>query len=331
MYLGLREIRSAIGRFALVGGVVALMACMVVSLSALTEGLRLQSVSAVEGLPGNGLVVQDDGGTPALLSDSELDAQTVQAVRASDSGARELGVATLRAGAGDRNTTVAAFGSEGAEGVTMSPDIGESLGASVGDTVRIGGVPVRIDRIADVGHYAHQPVVDMPLELWHDAAGRDTVNAVIASGSPSGVEGTRWVERSGTAALVPGYSSEHSSLLLIQLLLLVISAVVVCAFFAVWTGQRAPALAVVRAMGAGRWYLVRDGLSQAGLVLIGGLAVGASVGLAVVALANGTVPVAVDPAAVAVVLGAMGVLGLLGVALALRPLVKVDALSALNR
>ncbi|MBY4570264.1 ABC transporter permease [Gordonia sihwensis] len=323
MYLGLREFRAAAGRFALVVGVVTLLAFMVVALSALTEGLRQQSVSAVEKLPGAALLVQEDGDKPALLSDSEI--------TRTDGEGTELGVATLRASHDGANSTVAVFGRGDVHEVAVSPDIAKTLGVVPGGSIQLGSTTVRVDRVADVGQYAHQQVISMPVGEWREVTHRDSVNALIVDSDSAAPAGLVRVAHADLPDLVPGFSSEHMSLLLIQGLLVVISAVVVCGFFAVWTGQRIGSLAVVRAMGAGRWYLLRDGLAQAGSVLVVGLALGAALAVGFASLLSGKAPVVVDPAAGATVLAGMAVLGLVGAALALRPLVKVDPLVALNR
>lgn len=326
MFWGLREFRAAAGRFGLVVGVVALLAFMVVSLSALTEGLRLQSVSAVEKLPGAAVLVQDDHGEPATLSDSEIEPAV-----AADASGTALGIATLRASKDGTNTSVAAFGRGDVHDVALSSDAAKTLDVSAGDTVQLGATTVRIDRVADVGQYAHQPVISMPVEQWHRVSGRDAVNALIVGSSGPVPAGLTRVSHADLPGLVPGYKSEHMSLLLIQGLLVLISAVVVCGFFAVWTGQRIGSLAVVRAMGAGRWYLLRDGLAQAGLVLIVGLVIGAGLAVGFASLLSGAAPIVVDPMSGLLVLGGMAALGLVGAGLALRPLVKVDPLVALNR
>ncbi|HBC8576785.1 TPA: ABC transporter permease, partial [Corynebacterium striatum] len=50
MFLALRELRAARGRFALIGTVVALITLLLVMLSGLTEGLSKQNTSALEAL-----------------------------------------------------------------------------------------------------------------------------------------------------------------------------------------------------------------------------------------------------------------------------------------
>ncbi|MGV0435788.1 FtsX-like permease family protein [Corynebacterium mastitidis] len=66
------------------------------------------------------------------------------------------------------------------------------------------------------------------------------------------------------------YQSERGSLLSIQGLLYGISALVILAFLSVWTIQRTRDIAVLRALGASRGYVLRDSLGQAALVLSAG-------------------------------------------------------------
>ncbi len=56
MYLALRDLRFAKGRFALMGGVVALITLLLVLLSGLTAGLGNQSTSALAALPADQIV-----------------------------------------------------------------------------------------------------------------------------------------------------------------------------------------------------------------------------------------------------------------------------------
>lgn len=319
MYLGWREIRDAKGRFAMITGVVALLNLMVVMLSSLAAGLDAESTSAVRRLPGDVRTQTAADGSASSLTDSRVEQVP---------GVTALGVATTRITEGDHAAAVSAFGFSDVDEVTVDPETAASLGLDVGSTVTIGSVDVRVDAIADVGKYAHTPVVQMPLGLWQQATGRDVASALLTDHD---VPGTIATAHNDLPSLVPGYQSEHSSLLLIQVLLVVISAVVVGGFFAVWTGQRVRSLAVVRAMGASRGYLLRDGLGQALVVLAIGLVAGIAVGGIGAWSASSAVPIAFDPTVTAALLVGIAVLGLAGAGLALRPLVRVDPLIALNR
>lgn len=333
MYIGWREIRRSAGKFGLMTGVIALLSFMVVALSALTGGLQQQSISAVEALPGTGLAVQQDAsGSAATLVDSRLDAAAVDRIGEADRDAAALGIAMSGVGAQGMSTAVALFGrSDAAAGVRVSPETAETLGVAPGDEVSVGGVTTRVASIGETGMFAHSPVAQVPLELWRQAAHRDELTAMILTAPIGEVHGVSDVQGSARLDLIPGYSSEHNSLLLIQGLLLGISAVVVGAFFAVWTSHRLSSLAVVRAMGAGKGYLLRDGLGQAAVVLGVGLTIGAVVGVVLAAAVSGVMPIAITVSGVLVPVAAMAVLGLGGATLALRPLTSVDPLTALNR
>ena len=63
MFLALRDIRFAKGRFALMGGVVALITLLLVMLSGLTAGLGNQSTSAIAALPADHIVFGAPAGT----------------------------------------------------------------------------------------------------------------------------------------------------------------------------------------------------------------------------------------------------------------------------
>ncbi len=334
MFIAWREIRRSAGRFGVIAAVIALVAFLVVALSALTAGLEAQSISAVRALPGTALAVQrTPDGKPATLVDSRLDAASTARITAADPSAEPFGAAMSAVSAGSTSVAVALLGHPGAEngGAVLAPATAATLRIGVGAPITIGGVATRVAAISDTGSFAHTPVVELPMPLWRAAAHRDEPSAMILFTGIGAVPGVAVATGGDRTGLVPGYSSEHGSLLLVQALLMVISAVVVGAFFAVWTGQRVPSLAVVRAMGASRGYLLRDGLGQAAVVLAAGLLLGALLGVVAASAAAAAVPTVLSVGGVLLPVAAMGALGLLGAALALRPLITVDPLTALNR
>src|SRR6478672_6775979 len=71
MFLALRDIRFAKGRFTLMGGVVALITLLLVLLSGLTAGLGNQSTSAIAALPVDQIVFGAPAGSIAKASFTE--------------------------------------------------------------------------------------------------------------------------------------------------------------------------------------------------------------------------------------------------------------------
>ena len=113
MFIGIREIRYAKGRFALISSVIGLMTFMVVMLSALTNGLQAQSVSAIERLPGAHLVLQAPAaGQEPSLAQNTLDDATVAAARSDDPTVAALGISNARLSVGERSAVSAVFGAD---------------------------------------------------------------------------------------------------------------------------------------------------------------------------------------------------------------------------
>ncbi len=346
MFLGIRDIVFAKGRFALITAVIAMMSFMVVALSALTDGLQAQSISAVTRLPGQAAVLQAPAqGQSASLTQSTLDPHAAAQIRdRADAQTARLGVSTTRITRDAASAAVSLFGADpalmprpergalpGDGQILLTRGQADELGASVGDQVTVGAERLRVSGIGDAGSFAHTPVGYTTVGTWESVAHGQGLSAVIVFGDAPDVPGCTVLAMDDITSAVPGYGSEHGSLLAMQLLLLAISALVVGAFFTVWTQQRRRDLAVLRAMGADRSYLLRDGLGQAVLVLVAGQAVGALAGAGLALLAASAVPIEVTAAGVLVPVVAMTALGLLGALLAVRTVTTVDPLVALNR
>jgi putative ABC transport system permease protein len=145
------------------------------------------------------------------------------------------------------------------------------------------------------------------------------------------VAGTTSFGKTEAYGASPGYSAETSTLRLIQVFLYAISALVVGAFFTVWTINRKHELAVLRAMGAARSYLLRDGLVQALVVLGAATGVGIALGVGLGALISGSaVPFAIEAPAVTIAGLLLAALGLAGATVAIVRVAAIDPLTALG-
>ena len=189
--------------------------------------------------------------------------------------------------------------------------------------------------VADTS-FSHLPVLYTDIGTWQQFAHVDTITAVAldpGTADPAAIDlatGTSTITRDAAFDAVGGFTSEQSSLNLMRWLLVGISVLVVGSFFTVWTMQRAHDLAVVRAIGGTRGYLLRDALGQAALVLLIGAGLGALVATGLGALAATVVPFILEPATVALPLLIMITVGQLGAAVAVRNVSKVDPLTALG-
>jgi putative ABC transport system permease protein len=369
MFLALRDLRFARGRFALIGAVVALIAMLGVILSGLASGLADSGVSALRALPVTHLAF-DKSATGELFSRSTVTKTTWEAwasqpgVRRAEPLGQQLVHARL-AGSAGKQLDLAVFGVEpdgflapspvsgrplsaAPNGVLISADIAAE-GVRIGDRLTAGQAGTELTVVGTIGHasFGHIGVVYAPLPLWQQlhyglagplpAAATDQATAVALQLAP-GVDpaaadrrlGTRSVDKTGTYAASPGYTAESSTMTLIRAFLYAISALVVGSFFTVWTIQRRQEIALLKAIGAGTGYLLRDALTQVTVVLLLATAAGTGVGLALGRAMNRSAPFSLDPGQVTMAAALLIVLGLAGAAVAIRRITKVQALTALG-
>ncbi|MFF7729335.1 FtsX-like permease family protein [Streptomyces sp. NPDC008001] len=352
MFVALRDIRFARGRFALMGAVVTLITTLVVFLYGLTDGLAREASSAVAGLPAGRIVFgAPAGAVPEVsFSNSSVDAGQRRAWQEADGveSAEPFGVAMTRLTAGGRASSVSVFGTparlrpallsgsapDGGGEVAVSERVARDAGLRTGDRITLGTEQLTVSGITADRSHGHAPSVWTTVADWRRVShqGAPTALAVDGGGHPAGAAARTTKAVSVGEALdgIDGYAAEHGTLRMIQGFLFVVSALVVGAFFTVWTVQRRTDVAVLKAVGASSAYLVRDALGQAAVVLAAGAALGAAAGAAGGALASASVPFELGAATVAVPVAAMVLLGLAGSALAVRRITSVDPLTALG-
>lgn len=359
MFVATRDIRFAKGRFALMIAVVAMVALLVVLLTGLTAGLAADSTSAVTGLPADHIAFGATAADPGF-ADSTVTTEQWQRWAAADGvdAAAPFGVAQTRLQIqGGRSAPVSLFGIEAASplapritsgvgltdkpgGIVLSTGLADDLGVSTGDAVGLGTQTVPVVGVAGDASYGHAPAAWVTLERWQSVApgaraGTATAIALTTTakadiGGDDAAFGTTTMPLGDAAATVRGFAEENGSLTMIRVFLFAISALVVGAFFTVWTVQRKPEIAVLKALGASTSYLMRDALSQAGIVLVAAGALGAIVGFGAGLLARQVVPFVVSPTTLLVPVLVLAGVGLVGAAAAVRRIAAVDPLTALG-
>ncbi|WSA28656.1 ABC transporter permease [Streptosporangium sp. NBC_01755] len=354
MFVALRDLRFAKGRFALMGTVVLLITLLVTMLSGLTAGLAQDNISAVSGLRADRIVFSRT--EKPSFSDSRITEKTWQEWRTADGvvTAERLGITMGRIASGQDSTGAAVFGVEpggdlagplggalGAGKVVLSSGLADDSGLAAGDKVQIFGRDFTVAGTAAAAAYSHVPVAWIGIGDWEwmgRQSGADTVATVLAlrtTGEPDfsttdGRLNTTTVSLADAPAAIGSFSSENGSLQLMRGFLFAISALVIGAFFTVWTIQRAGDVAVLKALGASTGYLLRDALAQAVIVLLLGAGLGGVLSAGLGSLAEGTVPFVLSAATTVVPVAVMILLGALGAALAIRKITSVDPLTALG-
>ncbi|MFE2071550.1 FtsX-like permease family protein [Streptomyces misionensis] len=239
------------------------------------------------------------------------------------------------------------------QGIVVSRElVGD--GVRIGDTLAIDrlGIRLKVVGITDRSSYGHVPAAYVTADTWRrirfTAPGTDArpgdlprQYSAMALKLPAGFDGTTLADadrRHHTAtvplrdafAAAPGYEGERLTMTSIQTFLFLIAPLVVGAFFAVWTVQRTPELALLRALGASRRRLLGHTLAQAAVVVVAGTAVGAVLASAVGLFVGEQVPFSLPAAALATTMAAVTLVGLAGSAFTLRRVTTVDPMIMLG-
>lgn len=367
MFVALRDLKHARGRFVLMSVVIVLITFLVTFLASLTAGLARESTSAVTDLPADHIAfsMPATGDAPEFTA-SRVDTDqwkgwaAVPGVESAD----PLGVATARAETDGTTASVTALGvdegtalvpyADGGAGdvepgtVALTPGAADALDAQTGDTVTLGGTELTVAAIVDADQsFSHTPVVWTSLDDWQDIGARGasseaaqpvaTVVALTISGDVDAADlaaadddlGTTTVTISDARSAVSSFAGENTSLTTMQAFLLVISALVVGAFFTVWTISRTGDIAVLKALGAPTGYLLRDALGQAAVILVGGVALGAGLSVAAATMLPAAVPVVVTTATTLVPAAGLILLGLIGAGVSVARVTRIDPHAAL--
>ncbi|KAB1645315.1 ABC transporter permease [Gulosibacter chungangensis] len=359
MFVALRDLRFARGRFLLIGSVVALITLLVGFLSGLTGGLAQQNISAVLAMPGERVVFAPASEGEVSFTDSAVTAEQAQqwSDTAGVTAVAPIGISQTRAETSSARTSIALFGVTPAAadslepaptesgGMTLSAPAAKELGVDVGDTVTVAGHDFTVDAIGGDWWYSHTPVAQVVLEDWQAYAAAtgnaDAYATVLAISTGSDFDSAAWdaadaaagtVSEStiGTLMALSSFKSEIGSLLLMVGMLFGISGLVIGAFFTVWTMQRRGDVAVLKALGASTSSLVRDSLGQALIVLLAGIGIGMLVVTGLGLLASQALPFVFSPLTTLVPAVIMTLLGLGGAGFAVRSVTRVDPLTALG-
>ncbi len=234
------------------------------------------------------------------------------------------------------------------DGILISEALADE-GIAIGDTLMIDrmGLPLTVVGRLGTASFGHIPVAYAPLATWqkihYGLPGTLPLQArqqatSVALQMESGVDvsdvdsarGLSTIARVASYNASPGYEAESSTMTLIRGFLYVISALVVGAFFTVWTVQRRPEIALLKALGASTQYILRDALAQVVTVLLSATLIGSVMGWLLGLTVPAAVPFSLEIGPVVVASALLVLLGVLGASVAVRRITSVDPLAALG-
>lgn len=364
MFLALRELAFARGRFALMGSVIALLAVLTVLLSGLATGLVDDGISGLRALPVTHLGFQE--GSDSTFSRSVVDEASRDAVNATEGVDAELfGLTLVNATIDDSARVDIALmglapdgfvaesvygrasppGSPPSGGAVVSEGL-VSAGVDVGDVLAIDRTDVRLEVIgvAPDATYGHVDAVYVSLADWQTVAHignpgdatsasalaiRATDDAAI--GPAATASDLDIVTRTQAYQGSPGFSAETSTMSLIQWFLYLISAMILGAFFTIWTIQRRTEIGLQKALGASTSSVLFGSLAQVLIVLLLAVTAGSVAGwLLGTLIQGGKVPFSLDPGPIISAAVILVVAGAIGMLVGIRRITTVDPIIALG-
>ena len=358
MFLALRDLRAAKGRFVLVAVVIALVALLTTLLSGLATGLVDDGISGLRSLPLTHLAMQP--GSENVFSRSTLNDKNLGPwMSATGIEASPIGVSFFNAKSETgKSVDLALFGVQpgtflaprrdaqdalaGPPGLTLSEEFRKD-GIKVGDELTIVGVDRKLPVVGFTygGSYGHVPIAFTSLQTWQEllfgnnANGRFSAVAVKTDDESKlaaidAAAQTETVTKEAAYSGSPGFSAETSTMDLIRFFLLIISALNVGAFFTVWTVQRTRQIGLLKALGATSAYVIRDALGQLAIILVGSTLLGTLVGVGLGSLVGSGAPFSLQAGPVISSAAILAALGMAGSLVALRKITSVDPLIALG-
>lgn len=378
MFIALRDLAFAKGRFLLMATVVALVAFLMTLLSGLATGLIRNNISGLMALDVSHIAFEYNKKPNYRNSmiDREMWEGWREHPRVMDTQPLGHTMFMARTEADLPLDDVVLWGIDPGSFLEPAVSRGEQLGRlengviiasklvekgiDIGDTFILDRVLTELEvvGVTDEHYIGHVPIVYTKLRKWQEATygppggpppGEKLPSILFDYASVIALQlepgtgpgdlqstdidlGTITVDKAAAFEASSGYVEEVQSVQMIQAFLIIISAVVMGAFFSVWTIQRTKEIGLVKALGASNAYLLRDSLGQVLLLMITATLIGT---LAAIQLGRTLEASSFPFMLVLETVAASGVMlvvaGLIGSALSLRLILKIDPIIALGR
>lgn len=360
MFLALREFGHAKLRYALVTGVIVMVASLVFILSGLANGLKAGNSEAIDAIDADRFVVST--GSEFSFDRSRIAPETVEAIAAADGvdDAAPLVTVVGNVRLADKQDLISVsviavptdsfLDPEVTSGASLAdqPDgtvIDQSLaneGVEIGDTLIFEptGTEVQVVGITDGHQYRLAPTMMVRLDRVGDIQPdlNQNVSAVAVRGDgdaidllPQSIENIEVGTQGTVIEELPGYREQNLTLSLIQVFLVIIAAGIIAAFFFILTLQKMSELGVMKAIGATTWVLAKALIIQSIILGIIGILVGIAAGCTVWYLAEGVVPYQLRWEQMATYGAVLLIVAVIGTLLSLIRIARVDPLDAINR
>lgn len=355
MFLAINEMKHSKLRYALVIGVVFLIAYLVFFLTGLAYGLAQENRTAVDKWQADRILLSDEAN--GKLNMSMLTMDDYESVKAEDKAAlAQFPGIVYQKGKKNQQIDVSFFGIEADEflapnlvkgrmfkntgEVVVNDSLAKEDGLQVGDQLKVAGSKqtLKIVGFTDEAMYNVAPVIYMSLAdfqeiRFNQALPKEAqkINAIVVRGQTKQVaDNLEKVKISAFINNLPGYSAQNMTFAFMIGFLIVIAAIVIGIFIYILTMQKQAIFGVMKAQGISNFFIARSVFVQTAILAF----VGIVLGLALTYLSSLVLPAAVPFAIfwglyLAVSVG-MWVIAILSAVFSVSTVVKIDPLQAIS-
>lgn len=360
MRLALRELRRRPSRFTVATVVLTFLTLLLLLLGGLLDGLYLGSTGAIRAQQADVIVYSSNARDSFLRS--RIDGEVRSVVEAVDGVSEVGGLGVLLLGGevpgSDDIADVAVAGYETPpRGVPAAPPAGHGwaderlrdAGVEVGDTVLVGPArtPITVDGFVSDTNYLLQGGLWVDLPTWRSTqnANRpdafvpdDVVQVLVVSGSgdlaaaiDAATDGaTSTLTRDEAVGALPGVKEQDATFSAIIYSTIVVVLAVVGLFFSLLTLERTALYGVLKAVGARTRTLFGGVVTQAVTVALIAFVLGSLLALLAGAALPAGIPLQLTPVRFVFTLVALVVAAVLGSAISLRRVIRIDPASAIG-
>lgn len=355
MFLAINEMKHSKLRYALVIGVVFLIAYLVFFLTGLAYGLAQENRTAVDKWQADRILLSDEAN--GKLNMSMLTMDDYESVKAEDKAAlAQFPGIVYQKGKKDQQINVSFFGIEADEflapnlvkgrmfkntgEVVVNDSLAKEDGLQVGDQLKVAGSKqtLKIVGFTDEAMYNVAPVIYMSLAdfqeiRFNQALPKEAqkINAIVLREKPKQVANhLEEIKISDFIDDLPGYRAQNLTFAFMIGFLIVIAAIVIGIFIYILTMQKQAIFGVMKAQGISNFFIARSVFVQTAILAF----VGIVLGLALTYLSSLVLPAAVPFAIfwglyLAVSVG-MWVIAILSAVFSVSTVVKIDPLKAIS-
>ena len=356
MFLALNEIMHSKLRYALVAGVMFLIAYLVFFLTGLAYGLAQDNRTAVDKWEADSIVLSKDANSN--LGMSMITKKTAEEVEGGKVAylAQTPGVVTSKDSTEEGKINVSFFGIDKnqfimpnlVEGKAFDNDdeavgdisLKEEYGLAIGDTVKLSGSDktFKLTGFTDHAKFNVSPVLYTTINAYQeirfekeDTSENARINAIVVRGKISNLpEDLEQIKISKFINELPGYNAQVLTFGFMIGFLIVIAAIVIGIFIYVLTMQKINIFGVMKAQGITGGFIARSVVAQTFILSFVGILLGllGTVGTSLVL--PDAVPFQSNWLFFGVISLLMLVVAVLGALFSVRTIVKIDPLKAIG-